>query len=66
MSGLHYIINGSIAGSLPSYPVNLTLLAFTPKEATVTLVKFDPRCHVNQITRKLALGLLPNFLSGIS
>src|SRR5437868_3224794 len=50
MSGLHYIITASIGGTLPIYPVNLTLLAFTPKEATVTFFFiFPPRCHVTQI-----------------
>src|SRR2546423_822052 len=50
---------------LDALPICLSLLAFTPTAATVTLVKFDPRCHVNQITRKWHVGPPPNFLSGI-
>src|SRR2546423_367145 len=41
--GLHYIITGSIEDTLPIYPVNLTLLAFTPKEATVTFFEICPK-----------------------
>src|SRR5205085_1945475 len=66
MSALDQIFTRNIQGSFPIYPVSLSLFAFTPTAATVTLVKFDPRCHVNQITRKWHLGPPPNFLSGIS
>src|SRR2546423_15529938 len=62
---LHQIFTRNIQGSFPIYPVSLSLLVFTPTAATVTLVKFDPRCHVNQITRKRHVGPPPNFLSGI-
>ena len=51
MSGLLYIITANIGGALPIYPVNLSLLAFTPKEAIVTFFKFDPSCHVTRIPR---------------
>src|SRR2546423_138937 len=51
MSGLHYGITGSIGCTLPIYPDNLSLLAFTPKEPTVTFFKFAPRCHVTRIPR---------------
>src|SRR2546423_14916596 len=65
MSAFHQSFTRNIQGSFPIYPVSLSLLAFTPTAATVTLVKFDPRCHVNQITRKWLVGPPPNFLSGI-
>ena len=65
MSALHQMFTRNIRGSFPIYPVSLTLLAFTPTAATVTLVKFDPCCHVNQITRKGYLGCSPNFTSQV-
>ena len=65
MWGFHQIFTRSIRDSLPIYPVSLSLLAFIPSAATVSGMKFDRRCHVNQITRKMALGLSPNFLDGI-
>src|SRR2546423_9777588 len=43
MSGLQEIITGSIGGTFRIYPVNLNLLAFTPKEAKMSLAKCGPR-----------------------
>src|SRR5437868_6184806 len=68
MSGLHYIITASIWSTLPIYLVNLTLLAFTPKEATVTfflilpLLSCDsnsskPVCHGCTILSPPAFGV---------
>src|SRR5256714_13929838 len=42
MSELHYIISASIGRNLPIYSVNLSLLAFSPKEATVTFFEICP------------------------
>src|SRR2546423_376790 len=65
MSALHQMFTRNIRGSFPIYPVKLTLLAFTPTAATVTLVKFDPRCHVIKITRKPYIRFSPNLPDSI-
>src|SRR5436853_57176 len=52
MSGLQEIITGSIEVTLSIYSVHVLLLAFTPKEATMSLVKSGPRCHGTRISRK--------------
>src|SRR2546423_924024 len=65
MSGLQEIITGSIGGTFRIYPVNLNLLAFTPKEATKSFSKFGPRCHVTKISRKRYLRFSPNLPNSI-
>src|SRR5256714_733395 len=42
MSGLQEIITGSTGGTFRIYPVNLNLLAFTPKEATMSFFEIWP------------------------
>src|SRR5436853_1736943 len=65
MSMLYLIFTRPIPGSFSTLSLHDALPIFTPTAATVTLVKFDPRCHVDQITRKWHVGPPPNFLSGI-
>jgi len=65
MSGLQEIITGSIWGTFCIYPVNLNLLAFTLKEATMSFSKFGPRCHVTKITRKWYIRFSPNLSNSI-
>src|SRR5438105_1723398 len=57
MSAFHQIFTRNIQGTFAIYTSNLYLLAFIASPLTVTLVKFHPSFHYNQITRKYHLSL---------